>query len=120
MWSSCACAWPGCGTGANRCTNKPKSGLAKAGERKPMARRGVIIGKFYPPHRGHKYLIDTGRASVDQLTVIVCDKPGQVPPAQLRAAWLREIHPNVEVMVVDDRLDDDDSKGWAEYTIQTL
>ncbi len=21
---------------------------------------GVVIGKFYPPHRGHKFLIETG------------------------------------------------------------
>lgn len=21
--------------------------------------RGIVIGKFYPPHKGHNYLIDT-------------------------------------------------------------
>ncbi|MDQ3754480.1 MAG: adenylyltransferase/cytidyltransferase family protein [Acidobacteriota bacterium] len=26
-----------------------------------MGRRGLIVGKFYPLHRGHKYLIDTAR-----------------------------------------------------------
>ena len=35
-----------------------------AGERWPT---GVVIGKFYPPHRGHKYLIDTAAARVERL-----------------------------------------------------
>ncbi|MEI6043827.1 MAG: AAA family ATPase [Chloroflexota bacterium] len=82
--------------------------------------RGVIIGKFYPPHRGHKYLIETGRAQVDQLTVIVCRKDGQIPNADLRATWLQEIHPDVEVLVIEDIPPEDDSQAWAEYTIQSL
>ena len=75
---------------------------------------GLVIGKFYPPHRGHRLLIETAQAQVDRLTVIVCDTPGQTIPARLRADWLREIHPRVEVMVIDDRYDAQDSRVWAE------
>lgn len=82
--------------------------------------RGVVIGKFYPPHHGHKFLIDSASAQVDLLTVLVCDKPGQNPPARLRAEWLQEIHPRAQVRVIDDNLPDDDSKAWAEYTIEVL
>ena len=39
--------------------------------------RGLVIGKFYPPHRGHKYLIDVATAQADQLDVIVCARPEQ-------------------------------------------
>jgi NadR type nicotinamide-nucleotide adenylyltransferase len=85
-----------------------------------MADRGLVIGKFYPPHRGHHYLIRSARAAVAELTVIVCDLPGQVPSAQMRADWLREVHPDVRVLVVDDCVDDDDSLGWAEYTRRCL
>jgi len=85
-----------------------------------MRMRGLVIGKFYPPHRGHKHLIDTARAAVDELTVIVCDLRGQTPCADLRARWLRQIHPDVHVIVVDDCVDDDDSRGWAKYTVQCL
>lgn len=85
-----------------------------------MTRRGVIVGKFYPPHRGHKFLIDSGRAQVDRLAVILCWKPGENPPGRLRAGWLREIHPNVEVIAIEDILPDDDSKAWAENTIKIL
>ncbi len=85
-----------------------------------MTRRGVIVGKFYPPHRGHKYLIDTGRSQVDSLTVLLCWKPGENPPGWLRAEWLREIHPDVNVIALEDTLPDDDSKAWAENTIKVL
>lgn len=86
-----------------------------------MSRRGVIVGKFYPPHRGHKYLIDTGRSQVDELTVMLCWKPGENPPGYLRAEWLREIHPDVNVIALEDTLPDDaDSKTWAENTLKVL
>lgn len=35
---------------------------------------GLVIGKFLPPHRGHKYLIDTACAAVDTVDVIVCQR----------------------------------------------
>ncbi len=82
--------------------------------------RGIVVGKFYPPHKGHKYLIEQGLSQVDKLTVIVCDHKSQRIPGQLRAMWLKEMVPQAEVIVVDDCLADDDSKGWAEYTVKTL
>ena len=85
-----------------------------------LGRTGVVIGKFYPPHRGHKHLIDTAAARVDHLTVIVCGKPEHAMPGELRAAWLREIHPEVTVLAIDDYYPDDDSQLWAELTIGWL
>lgn len=82
--------------------------------------RGLTIGKFYPPHRGHQHLIDTALKQVDDLTVLVCDRKGQAIPGELRAAWLREIHPCARVIVIEDCVPDDDSKGWAEYTLRIL
>ncbi|HVF66279.1 MAG TPA: AAA family ATPase [Pyrinomonadaceae bacterium] len=85
-----------------------------------MARRGLVVGKFYPPHRGHKLLIDSARARVDELTVIVCRRDGEVPPGELRAAWLSEIHPDVRVLLVDDTYDVQDSRVWAENSVRLL
>lgn len=85
-----------------------------------MSKRGVIIGKFYPPHKGHEYLIQQGLSQVDQVTVIICDKEGQSIPGELRAQWLREIFPQATVVVVEDLLGDTDSQGWAEFTIKIL
>lgn len=86
-----------------------------------MFKHGLVIGKFYPPHRGHKYLIDTARSQCEQLTVIVCWKKGQDISGVERARWIQHIHPDVQVKLLDDdRLTDDDSKGWAENTIAVL
>ena len=81
---------------------------------------GVVIGKFYPPHRGHIYLIDAARSRVERLTVIVCDREGQTIPGDLRAVWLRELRPDVNVKVVEDIYDPDDSAVWAARTIHWL
>ncbi|MBL8211133.1 MAG: AAA family ATPase [Bryobacterales bacterium] len=78
--------------------------------------RGFVIGKFYPPHRGHSFLIETALANADAVTVAVCDHPSQLIPAALRAAWLREMHPAAAIIVVEDLGHDDDSAFWAGYT----
>ncbi len=81
---------------------------------------GLVIGKFLPPHHGHKLLIDTASAHSARVVVIVCGKPEDPVPAELRAAWLREIHPSAEVMLIDDRYDAQDSRVWAENTLRWL
>ena len=85
-----------------------------------MTTRGLVVGKFYPPHRGHQLLIDAALAGADEVHVVVCDRPGENPPAALRAAWLREIHPAARVHVIDDRYDADDSAVWAAACTQLL
>lgn len=85
-----------------------------------MAKRGLVIGKFYPPHRGHKFLIDTALSQCEEVDVLVCRKPEQNPPAELRVAWLQEIHPKAKVHLIEDTVPDDDSEGWAAYTIEFL
>jgi NadR type nicotinamide-nucleotide adenylyltransferase len=77
--------------------------------------RGLVIGKFYPPHRGHKLLIDSALRAVDTLHVIVCRKEVERPDGELRASWLREIHPTAIVHLIDDDgFDPDDSELWAQ------
>ena len=49
---------------------------------------GFIVGKFYPPHRVHKHLIDTARRQVDRLIVMVAAHPTQTIPGELRKEWL--------------------------------
>ncbi len=80
---------------------------------------GFIVGKFYPPHRGHKHLIDSARGQVDRLIVMIAHHPSQTIPGELRRAWLEEIHPDCEVHLVPDELDDD-SGQWAEFTRRYL
>ena len=51
--------------------------------------RGLVIGKFLPPHLGHKYLIDLAGGFVDDLTVLVCTLEKQPVPGPLRYEWMR-------------------------------
>lgn len=81
---------------------------------------GLVIGKFLPPHRGHKLLIDIATAHSSRTVVILCAKPSDFVPGDIRGQWLREIHPAVEVMVIDDRFDENDSNIWAENTVRWL
>lgn len=80
---------------------------------------GVVVGKFYPPHRGHRHLIRVARSRVDRLVVLVCDHPGQLIPARLRADWLREVHPDCEVVLTPDDLPDE-PELWGRRTIEIL
>lgn len=83
-------------------------------------KRGLVIGKFFPPHRGHLYLFDVALAHCDQLVILVCDSAGQSIAAEVRARWIQELYPSAIVRVIADVVPDDDSKGWAEYTTTVL
>jgi len=61
---------------------------------------GLTVGKFDPPHRGHSMLFDVARAHVDTLIVLVYDFERQSIPAQVRAAWMKECHPDVDFRVI--------------------
>ncbi len=79
---------------------------------------GLVIGKFYPSHRGHRFLIETALSRVEALTIIVCGRPGEIPEGALRAEWLRELFPQARVLLISDIYygHDDDSQLWAQLT----
>lgn len=52
---------------------------------------GLVIGKFYPPHRGHQALIEEAARSCDQLTVLVMAARRETIALADRVAWLREL-----------------------------
>lgn len=81
---------------------------------------GLVIGKFYPPHLGHYYLIDTALSKVKDLTVIVCYKRGQSISGKLRAKWIKESYPNINIKVINDIYPEDDSEIWAKKTLSWL
>jgi NadR type nicotinamide-nucleotide adenylyltransferase len=86
---------------------------------KPNGRTGFVVGKFLPPHRGHRHLIETARDAVDHLVVMLCYRPDDFVPGHVRAEWLREIHPDCEILPVPDTLADD-SRLWAVFVRETL
>ncbi|RYX83258.1 histidine kinase [bacterium] len=83
---------------------------------------GLVIGKFYPPHRGHRFLIETALSRVEHLHIMVCGRPGEKPEGALRADWLREMFPQAKVWLINDIYygHDDDSEMWAYLTTSWL
>lgn len=81
---------------------------------------GVVIGKFYPPHKGHEYVMQTALDQCERVTIIVCDREGQDPHAKMRADWIAEVFPQAIVCTTPDDLPDDDSCAWAQRTIEIL
>jgi NadR type nicotinamide-nucleotide adenylyltransferase len=59
---------------------------------------GFLLGKFLPLHAGHQLLIETARALVDRLTILVCWLPDDPVPGELRLQWVRDLYPGCEVV----------------------
>lgn len=86
-----------------------------------MPTNGIVVGKFYPFHKGHGYLVETALSHCDHVTVFVCDNPAYTIPVQTRAGWIRDLYPDADVRVIPDLVgEDDNSKKWAAYTIELL
>lgn len=63
---------------------------------------GLVLGKFMPPHLGHVYLIEFAKAYADDLTVVVGSLEREPIPGALRARWVRELFPDVNVVHLTD------------------
>jgi NadR type nicotinamide-nucleotide adenylyltransferase len=85
---------------------------------------GLVIGKFYPPHHGHLYLITQAAAACEQVTVLVMAARGETIPAADRVAWLRAAVPGpggaggpgevlVTAVACDVPVDYGDASIWA-------
>jgi HTH-type transcriptional regulator, transcriptional repressor of NAD biosynthesis genes len=61
---------------------------------------GLIVGKFYPPHEGHHYLIDTALGECDRVTVAACYSSVENIPIEDRIAWIKDAHPTPSLRVV--------------------
>lgn len=61
-------------------------------------KRGFLLGKFLPPHAGHVALIDSARALVDHLSVLVAWLPDDPISGPLRVQWMREMFPDCRVV----------------------
>lgn len=81
---------------------------------------GLVCGKFYPPHKGHDYLIRTALENCDHLTIMVVQQAEQEPPGSLRERWVRHAYPQATVILVDDIYKDGHHQVWADFTVRTL
>jgi NadR type nicotinamide-nucleotide adenylyltransferase len=54
---------------------------------------GLVVGKFWPLHRGHQLLLEAAAALVAELVVMVYANPDSAAmPAAVRATWIRELY----------------------------
>ncbi len=86
---------------------------------------GLVIGKFYPFHLGHQFLIQTALNGCEKLTVIICQTDRYIIPVETRAKWIKNTFPGLDVRIFhhNPELDSDStdiSEKWAEITINFL
>lgn len=68
---------------------------------------GLVLGKFYPPHLGHLYLIDTALENCDKVHLLVCSNDTQTQiPGKIRYETLSIIYKNNPNLFVYDFRDD--------------
>lgn len=77
-------------------------------------KRGLIVGKFYPFHLGHDYLIRLAKAQCDQLIVLVLASDSETIPVWERERWIKAQHPDVIVRSGYDNVptDYEDGSVW--------
>ncbi len=78
--------------------------------------RGMVLGKFMPPHAGHVYLCEFARRWVDELTIVVGTLRAEPISGEQRFAWMRELFPFDRVVHLTDENPQDPSEHpdfWA-------
>jgi NadR type nicotinamide-nucleotide adenylyltransferase len=78
---------------------------------------GLVVGKFYPPHVGHHYLVGEAAQVCDRVTVMVAGSSVESISVADRVGWMSATHasqPNVRVVgVLDDHpIDYGDDAIW--------
>jgi HTH-type transcriptional repressor of NAD biosynthesis genes len=53
---------------------------------------GLVLGKFYPVHKGHVALIDFARERCDLLTILVCGSASENIPLETRLGWITDLY----------------------------
>ena len=81
---------------------------------------GLVIGKFYPLHKGHQYLIETALKNCDKLYIILCYKKEEKPGCKERYEWITGQYPEAKVIVLEDVFDPDDTQVWVNVTKEIL
>lgn len=73
-------------------------------------RRGLVVGKFCPLHRGHMLVIDAALAACDEVVVISYTHPAfEGCGKAVREGWLLRLYPQLHSLVLDEALPDNDA-----------
>lgn len=77
---------------------------------------GVVLGKFMPPHHGHRLVIATALAQSNRVVLVVCQQASDPIPAQQRVEWLRQLYPTATVRILEVTFPVTDELAWASRT----
>lgn len=79
-----------------------------------MKKTGLTLGKYAPFHKGHQFVFDTALSEVDELVVLIYETDVTEIPLHIRANWIRNLYPQVEVIECWDGPDGYSSERWFE------
>src|SRR5687767_9614309 len=68
----------------------------------PRGGRGMVLGKFMPPHAGHVFLCEFAQAWCDELAIVVGSLAREPIPGALRHRWMKELFPQAHVVHHED------------------
>lgn len=73
-------------------------------EKRIIASKGLVFGKFLPPHNGHVFLVSEAQKQVDELIILLCSRKRDPIPGYLRAEWMRKLFPDAIVKHMTDEI----------------
>lgn len=79
-----------------------------------MKKTGLTLGKYAPFHKGHQFVFDTALSEVDELVVLIYETDVTEIPLHIRANWIRNLYPKVEVIECWDGPDGYSNERWFE------
>lgn len=86
----------------------------------PLPKLGFLLGKFMPPHEGHRFLCRFARARCEELVILVASMPDEPIPGRLRYEWMKTMFPDCHVVWTDEVLPQeptgpDDDAFWETW-----
>ncbi len=71
---------------------------------------GLVLGKFLPPHLGHKYLFDFANSDSDKLFILVETRDDDPIPGNRRVEWVRALVPGAVIIQLHGSMPQDPSE----------
>ena len=63
-----------------------------------MKKRGLVLGKFAPLHKGHQFMIETALKEMDELIILIYDTDVIQVPLPIRSRWIKTLYPSATVI----------------------
>jgi HTH-type transcriptional regulator, transcriptional repressor of NAD biosynthesis genes len=73
-------------------------------EKNKRYRKGFVLGKFMPLHKGHLFMIHSAMELVDELTILVCSIKNEPIDGELRFKWMKESVKDANIIHVTDEV----------------